>query len=198
MIDYDPKTAMVYGATCKRCGKVMGGDGDRPAEIYLGTFTGLCYDCEKRGAQRIDAEFDGAEHWEHAPHCPSWRRDRERYIGYPGCVDCKGRGRIMVSRPFPQGGPYAIQCKACSTRYYGQPWRAKWSKRKSVLLRVAHDVFRAHCKKIARRKKVRASDCDGMNAIADAERPAMVARYERALALLERLQAKTKLMLEPA
>lgn len=108
---------------CQGCGKPLNRD-KNPAELYAGTFTGLCYECERKAAY-VTYEFsDGAKYWSHAPHCPSWRRDRETFIAYDDCPECKEKhGRIMVSRNFSQGGPYPIQCQTCLSRYTSHPER---------------------------------------------------------------------------
>lgn len=31
---------------CNRCGKPLNKDGGHPAELYAGTYTGLCYGCQ--------------------------------------------------------------------------------------------------------------------------------------------------------
>ena len=31
---------------CSGCGKLLNADGGHPAELYAGTYTGLCYECE--------------------------------------------------------------------------------------------------------------------------------------------------------
>lgn len=112
---------------CKRCGKpLQGEDSGRPAELYLGTYTGLCYPCTNAGPWIEHTDSDGAQHWNCPPHCPSWRRDREPYTGYADCPTCKGAGRLYVSRGYPQGGPYYQSCKTCFDRYYAHPLR-KWA-----------------------------------------------------------------------
>lgn len=113
------------GVTCRKCGKSLDGQGDgHPAESYAGTYTGLCDKCTHAGGFVIRiAESDGCKQWSYPPHCPSWRRDRESYLAYDDCLTCKGTGRIYISRSYPQGGPYYIQCKECSARYYDQPIR---------------------------------------------------------------------------
>lgn len=116
---------------CNRCSKPLNPNGHRPAELYAGTYTGLCYTCQNSSAFCTHIEFlDRAEHWEFPPHCPSYRRDRENYIGYNDCSDCDGRGSKRVSRSFPQGGPYRKYCDTCFSRYYNHPIRERYSQRR--------------------------------------------------------------------
>lgn len=108
---------MLPSHKCRQCGKVLNVDGGHPAELHLGTYTGLCYSCENGGPICIAQHASGAETWEFAPHCPAWRRSRERFIGFPGCPDCGGRGRIMVAQSDVQGGSFPRNC-VCAQRHY--------------------------------------------------------------------------------
>ena len=106
---------------CKGCGKPLNADGGHPAEIYLGTYTGFCYTCQNGGAYPEKTYPSGATRWNFPPHCPAWRRDRETFIGFAGCPDCNGKGRIMVSRADAQSGSYPKNCETCSNRHYKHP-----------------------------------------------------------------------------
>jgi len=106
---------------CKACGNELNADGGHPAEVYLGTYTGLCYACQNGASYREKVYASGAERWNFPPHCPSWRRNRESFIGYPNCPHCSGRGRIMVSRADSHGGSYPRNCEPCSKRHYSHP-----------------------------------------------------------------------------
>lgn len=90
----DPQTGMFpKGWTCKRCGRELDdGTRGRPAELYAGTYTGLCYPCTNEGPYVSEIREDGCQVWSYPPHCPSWRRDRETFYGYPDCDKCKGSG----------------------------------------------------------------------------------------------------------
>lgn len=122
---------------CKQCGKPLNADGYHPAELYAGTYTGLCYQCERSGERIIAVSpVDGAETWEFPPHCPSWRRARERFNGYPGCEQCGGKGRLWVGRSDAQGGSYSAQCEQCSQRYWGHPLR-QWEQKRWATIRKA-------------------------------------------------------------
>lgn len=104
---------------CTHCGAPLHGQGSGyPAERYAGTYNGLCYPCTSRAAEVVETWSDGSVTVEHPPHCPSWRRDRERFTAYPGCVVCNGSGRIRVSRRDSMGGDYTVQCEACWERRY--------------------------------------------------------------------------------
>ena len=60
---------------------------------------------------------NGFKRWSFPPHCPSWRRDREEFVGQEGCTLCGGKGRKMIYRPYGQGGPYPENCKTCWPKY---------------------------------------------------------------------------------
>lgn len=111
---------LVDAPPCRVCGKELGGrqpDGSyhRPAELYAGTYTGLCQRCTSGRAYLVTTLCDGAEVWSFPPHCPSWRRDRQTFVSYPDC-GCN-HGRVMVSRNLSQGGNYPMSCESCSIRY---------------------------------------------------------------------------------
>lgn len=112
---------------CKQCGKpLQGADSGFPAELYISTYNSLCYKCTAAPGfvERVSA-LDGAQHWSYPPAQPAWRRDREHYISYTNCEDCKGKGGIMISRSDPMGGSYRTQCKTCSGYYYSHPERIR-------------------------------------------------------------------------
>jgi hypothetical protein len=112
------------GITCKKCGKELSGEnGPRPAESYLGTYTGLCYKCSFEAPYIVEVHSDGAITWSYPPHCPNWRRDREEATGYPNCPTCEGSGRIYVPRDFKRGGPYYKYCEECFNLFYNYPKR---------------------------------------------------------------------------
>ena len=107
---------------CKACGKPLNADGGHPAELYAGTYTGLCYECEKKGAYEEKELPSGAKMMSHPPHCPSWRRDRERFYWFPDCANQRcDKGREMVSRSLSLGGSYPVQCPACMRRHSTSP-----------------------------------------------------------------------------
>ena len=116
---------------CRICGTPLCGQGgDRPAELYAGTYTGLCYRCERGQAFLVITLGDGAQVWSHPPHCPSWRRTRETFTGYADCPGCRGMGMIWVSRSDNQGGSYSVQCDPCMARFSAHPLR-RWYWRRS-------------------------------------------------------------------
>jgi hypothetical protein len=115
--DMDKSTGMFPSDwTCKGCGKVLNADGGHPAELYAGTFNGLCYACTGRSGFVVETFEDGCQLWSYPPHCPSWRRDRETAYGYADCPDCKGSGRVAPSRG--QFGPIPKHCSDCLARHY--------------------------------------------------------------------------------
>lgn len=85
-------------------------DGDHPAELYAGTYTGLCYSCQNADMIKLEDLPGGFERWSFPPQCPGWRRDREEFIGKRGCPECGGMGRNIVSRHDREGGNYSRSC----------------------------------------------------------------------------------------
>lgn len=134
--DMDPHTGMFpEDWTCLRCGKVLNADGGHPAELYAGTFTGLCYPCTSAGPFVVSiAELDGAQKVSWPPHCPAWRRDRETFYGYPDCETCKGFGVAGARRGYQAP---RLRCEACSNRYWHHPRRAWASARDSLIHKAA-------------------------------------------------------------
>jgi hypothetical protein len=112
-----------------------------------------CYECERSGERLLQVNpLDGAQHWEFPPHCPSWRRDRERFIGYEGCAQCEGKGRLWVGRADSQGGSYAKQCEGCGARFWDHPLRQWEVKRWGWIRRAAESEYH---KALRRRKLLR-------------------------------------------
>lgn len=106
---------------CLGCGRKLNADGYHPAETYGGTYNGLCYGCTKKGSFVLAvAVLDGCRKISYPPHCPSWRRDREVFYGYPGCETCSGQGVSSIGR---EG--YRTQCKACLDQCMQHPLRAR-------------------------------------------------------------------------
>jgi len=117
------------GLKCEKCGKTLNEDGGHPAELYAGTFTGLCYGCERQGPYLVATfKIDGCQVISYPPDCPSHRRDRTEKYAYPDCEECQGAGRLYVSRSFAQGGSYYRYCRACLDRFCKQPLRAAYEK----------------------------------------------------------------------
>lgn len=108
---------------CKQCGVGLDANGGRPAERYAGTYTGLCYGCERsRSFDTGERLLSGAQVWSHPPHCPSWRRDREMFWWFPDCQNPRCRhGSVWVSRRSSQGGSYTENCPACFKRHCDHP-----------------------------------------------------------------------------
>jgi hypothetical protein len=97
---------------CVRCGKQLNADGHHPAELYAGTYNGMCYRCTL-GPKFLEGTrgLDGGNVWNHPPHCPSWRRDREKHVFFWDCEDCHGEGRRTSWNN-------AARCDTCSKRTY--------------------------------------------------------------------------------
>ena len=147
-------SGFIENAICGKCGAKLEGEGDgRPAESYAGTYTGLCYSCTQAGAYAVVTEPSGAVRWSHPPHCPSWRRDREQFLGYEGCAECGGRGRIMVSRSDTAGGSFAIQCADCSHEHFNHPEIVRVRIRgltRSIWMSRGQDEYDRRLKKLAK------------------------------------------------
>lgn len=104
---------------CYRCTTPLQGQySGHPAESYAGTFTGLCGKCTHAEPIKIGEYDNGAELWEYAPHCPSWRRDRETYIAFSDCLRCIGRGFSWIGRSDASGGSYRAYCRECNGRFH--------------------------------------------------------------------------------
>ena len=148
-------------ASCLKCGEPLNKGGLRPAEIYAGTYTGLCYSCERSSAFCTHVELlDRAEHWDFPPHCPSWRRYREKHVGYSDCPDCDGRGSKWMSRSDARGGSYRTYCDTCFHRYYDNPVRKRPDDRKSRIRIASMNATVNHLlkSKLASRRKRRNDD----------------------------------------
>jgi len=149
----DPHTGMFPDQKCLICGKQLNKDGRYPAELYAGTFTGLCYACTSSKAYRVAVFYDGAERWSYPPHCPSWRRARETYTAYPDCTECNGRGRIVISRANSRGGLYTEQCRTCSDRFRNEPKRAAYWKWHDKWLKKFREIAEAQFVKFTKNRK---------------------------------------------
>jgi hypothetical protein len=137
--------------TCTRCGKIMGdkvGDSyNRPAEVYAGTYTGLCNVCMNEADYTVKEYGCGAKLISTKPNLPSYRRDRQEHIAYTDCLVCSGKGWIMERG---QHGSYKGYCKACMTRFYNYPqrvFRAKYIEaERHNILKLLSDRFNAEIK----------------------------------------------------
>lgn len=159
----------VPDAVCKLCGNRLQGQGEgRPAESYLGTFTGLCYPCNDRPACVARLFPDGAKLWTHPASCPSHRRDRERIVAYDDCEACKGKGFTTSYGSF--GASYRSHCNACSARFEAHPKRAR-------MRRVTSEKYRwqnAQSARFAKLERRPPPDWDPAK-----ERARLLARYAR-------------------
>jgi len=107
---------------CLRCGRQLNADGGHPAELYAGTFNGLCYPCTSAGPYVVRiAVLDGLRELSYPPGCPSWRRDREREYAYPDCPKCLGSGRYVWARS--GRGRQGTHCEDCLARWTRHPVR---------------------------------------------------------------------------
>jgi len=139
---------MLPAHNCKQCGKPLNADGGHPAELYAGTYTGLCYSCERSDERLIKTDpLDGCQTWEFPPHSPAWRRTRERFLGFTGCKTCSGKGRLWIGRADSQGGSYTQQCPDCSARYWSHPLRLWESRRWGTIRKAAENLYHKELKR---------------------------------------------------
>ena len=125
---------------CTGCGRQLNEGGRRPAELYAGTFTGLCTGCMGKGPWVTEISvLDGARRVSWPPHCPSWRRDREVHIAYEDCGTCAGLGlETPAYRSWSGGGQY---CRPCISRYSSHAlrvWDLRW---RHIIRETAEDAF---------------------------------------------------------
>ena len=73
-IQQTPWDGMLPQHPCKWCGKLLNQDGYHPAELYAGTYTGLCSSCESFGPRILQEFYDGCKLISHPPSTPSHRR----------------------------------------------------------------------------------------------------------------------------
>lgn len=134
---------------CLRCGKQLNADGGHPAELYAGTFNGLCYGCTSADhyVARVSL-LDGAMMISWPPSCPSWRRDREEHIAYPGCASCKGTG-VQGLGSSVGGGTYHEYCRECLARYFSHPVRELDSRWRNQLAQAGDRAFQVRMTRAA-------------------------------------------------
>lgn len=129
--EMDERGMLPVAWKCLGCGRQLNGDGGHPAELYAGTFNGLCYPCTSAGPYVVGvAVLDGLRKLSYPPSCPSWRRDREREYAYPDCPKCLGSGRYVWARS--GRGRQSAHCEDCFARWTHHPARLaadRWYKR---------------------------------------------------------------------
>lgn len=133
----DPTTGMLPSSLgCTRCGVQLGAN---RAELYAGTYNGLCYPCTSEPAYLVAVNpLDGLRRWSWPPSSPSHRRHREIRYGYADCSDCAGKGALR------RGGAWSLsylQCEQCASRRDSHPLRRWYSDRMRTLYRVADERY---------------------------------------------------------
>ena len=122
---------------CVSCARPLG---TNPAELYAGTYNGLCYPCTSAGPYVTrSAVLDGAREVSWPPHSPSWRRDREKHIAYEGCEVCSGLGIVPGTRSWGCSG--GMSCDPCWQRYSGHPVRQAADRWLTQVMRSCDAVF---------------------------------------------------------
>lgn len=148
------------GIDCAICGKTLGSIDDprsNPAESYAGTYTGLCYGCERSATWACYRCDDGLIYYSHPPHLPSWRRDREFYFAYEDCTTCQ-KGAVRVSRSDAMGGSYNTQCVKCRDRAHSHPIRAAHIREYEAFQERHRQVMQRLEKEFAKKKKGRTAE----------------------------------------
>jgi hypothetical protein len=156
-IGMDPKTGMLPAQPCRGCGRQLNADGHHPAELYAGTFTGLCYPCTDAVAFRVGepSRLDGAERWSHRPYCPSHRREREIRVWYPDCDHPKCHHGQTTHSSYSNPWGWVQQCETCSKRYYQHPIRARAIQRTRSIREVSMRLFEQQVKRERCQRKVK-------------------------------------------
>ena len=132
---------------CKWCGsKLRGHDSGYPAELYAGTYTGLCYSCTSSKPFMEKEWADGCQLWNFPPHQPSWRRDRETYFYHASCKQGCDHGRVYASRG--QGGFYYRYCEYCLDKYCSNKFRIAAAQATLNVYEIGNKVYDRLCRKI--------------------------------------------------
>lgn len=155
MTGWDGFIRIPGGLTCGICGNVLGSIDDprsNPAESYAGTYTGLCYGCERSATWACYRCDDGLIYYSHPPHSPSWRRDREFYVAYEDCTACRS-GAVRGSRSDAMGGSYNTQCKECQGKCDSHPERAAYLAERNRLYEQTGKIMSRLEKEYARKTK---------------------------------------------
>ncbi len=142
------KDGMYPQHNCSDCGKSLNADGGHPAELYAGTYTGLCYDCERKPQVTMRKYTrDNALMVSCPPLCPSHRRDRETFHVYADCPDCAGVVKTEWHSGHPWGYTSYVRCTTCRERFYNAPWRKAFEWRRKVAYHAANALYFAAIKK---------------------------------------------------
>lgn len=184
--------------TCRGCARPLDADGMHPAELYAGTCTGLCYECEGKPLfVKETYVLDGAMRVSYPPSCPSWRRDREEFLAYADCATCGGGG--IGSSDWMHGATYRHYCAACHNRFYAHPLRARAIRHRQRLYEAAERVWQSELARIARSMLPKRAPKRAVSALARdiAKSPRMaaikrdlLARHKQACARLEPLSRR--------
>lgn len=123
---------------CRRCGRQLEGEGSgRPAELYAGTFTGLCNGCTNAPDYSMSDPGDPkANIVSCSPALPSWRRDRETFVAFADCPYCLGHGYAWRSGSTHR---WRQQCDVCADRRWNRYARARehWYRKRFEEIRKA-------------------------------------------------------------
>ena len=123
---------------CRNCGLPLSGEnGPRPAELYAGTYTGLCYKCQSIAKAVVHtSHLDGAMHISYRAQNYSGLGSRVCYVAYADCPVCNGNGRIKGEYNRNACCYSYRHCMTCHHRYYEEPHRKVYSEASSKLSRL--------------------------------------------------------------
>lgn len=89
---------------------------------------------------------DGAVIKSYPPSCSAWRNNRPLFLAYPDCLDCKGRGMHVISRPSSRGGSYYTYCATCLKRFNDHPARKLQQELYALADKIINDTWAKICK----------------------------------------------------
>lgn len=181
---------MLLQRDCDSCGRPLNENGKRPAELYAGTSTGLCYGCERKKPFVVRRFRDGALRISYPPHSPAWRRDRQEYIAYPDCEACDGKGKTIIYRSFGRGGSYPAYCGKCLNRYWEEPLRKRAGASQKKLLNRMQRKYEDELR--VRRIITRARRGTAPQDLVDEARAVVLAWYVAAKAKLDAAEERMK------
>jgi hypothetical protein len=136
----------------------------RPAELYAGTYTGFCYECQNGGDYVFLTEKDGAKHISCPPSCPSWRRDRETFIAYGDCPSCNGIGYSWKSGRYDS---YRSYCEPCLNKHSNNKFRIKYFRIAKKLYNKYNDTFLSRIKTEEKKLKAKLDNKQAAELVGD-------------------------------
>lgn len=110
---------------CRNCNQPLSGEnGPRPAELYAGSYTGLCYKCQQLDKAIVHTStLDGALRVTYRAENYSGLGSRVSYVAYPDCPVCNGDGRIKGAYSSSACCYRYSRCQECWARFSAEPHR---------------------------------------------------------------------------